>query len=343
MRSPTRLLILLAAGAALAAPAVASAAPTSTGGVVVQRDARAGALVIATPSGALRRVKMAKLARFSLGTRISVHGAAVSVVGHARTAKLHGVVVHRGRHAFSLAGNGSVLAIASASPPASGQQVTTTVDVTPTALSDDDNDLQVDDDRAPSAELRGTVLSQTTTTLTLAVTGFPAGLPIALGTTTIPMLAMGTAVEAHVTLAADPGNPAAIVLTLVSLRLDDGNQHGRCDHHHGDRFKVDGQVTALTEATDVAPGSITIDGEQGAVTFAIPAGFGPSGVMVGDDVEAKGVAGATATDPPVLVRLESQNSDDESGDGGSGDSQNSQSGAGAGEGDDSHGGSSSND
>ena len=64
--------------------------------------------------------------------------------------------------------------------------------VTPTALSDDDGQVQVDDHGAPSAELRGRVLSQTTSTLQVSVDGFPAGLTIALGTQTIPALAVGT-------------------------------------------------------------------------------------------------------------------------------------------------------
>ena len=42
-----------------------------------------------------------------------------------------------------------------------------------------------------------------------------------------------------------------------------------------------------------ADGSITIDGEHGVVTFVIPAGFGATGVMVGDEVEAKGTASTT--------------------------------------------------
>ena len=41
------------------------------------------------------------------------------------------------------------------------------------------------------------------------------------------------------------------------------------------------------------------------MTFVIPAGFGPTGVAVGDQVEAKGTPGATPGDQPTLVRLES--------------------------------------
>ena len=126
--------------------------------------------------------ELAKPNRLAMGSLVQVRGTNVSVVGHSRKAKLRGVVVRRGRHSFALAGNGSVLAVASVSPPATGQVVSTTVQVTPTALSNDDGNCQVDQDQAPSAELRGTVLSQDATTLHLTVNGFPAGLTIALGT-----------------------------------------------------------------------------------------------------------------------------------------------------------------
>ena len=53
-----------------------------------------------------------------------------------------------------------------------------------------------------------------------------------------------------------------------------------------------------------ADGSITIDGEHGVVTFVIPAGFGATGVMVGDEVEAKGTASTTPGAKPTLVRIE---------------------------------------
>jgi hypothetical protein len=40
------------------------------------------------------------------------------------------------------------------------------------------------------------------------------------------------------------------------------------------------------------------------VTFALPAGFGPTGAVVGDKVEARGTPAATAGGLPTLVRLE---------------------------------------
>ena len=74
-----------------------------------------------------------------------------------------------------------MLAVNSPIAPAAGQQVTTTVQVTPTALNDDDGDDQVNSAQVASAEIHGTVVSQDADTLRLTVTGFPAtGLAILL-------------------------------------------------------------------------------------------------------------------------------------------------------------------
>jgi uncharacterized membrane protein YgcG len=317
MRYLTRI-VALAAVAAFAVPAMASAAPVAKRGIVVQRDVRGGAVVLATPSGGLLRVSLAKPKSLAMGSLVRVSGTKISVLGHRGKAKVRGVVVRRSRHAFALAGNGSVLAVASTTPPTPGQVVSTTVQVTPSALSDDDGQMQVEDNQAPSAELHGTVLSQDATTLTLTVNGFPAGLPIALGTQAIPALAVGTPVEARVALGPDPSNPSGIVLTLVSLHVQNGQQGGD-QGQNGNCVKAEGQVTAVVEAGAAggAPGSITVAGEHGDVTFIIPAGFGPTGVAVGDQVEAKGTAGATPTDQPTLVRLETKGGDNSSGNGNS--------------------------
>lgn len=312
MRALSRILIAVAVGA-LIAPALAGAASTASGtrGVVVQRDAKAGVVVVATRSGNLLRVKFAKPGKLAMGTVVKLVGSRVLIVGHAHKAKLHGIVMRRHAHTFALEGNGSVLAVSSPSPPAPGQQVTATVQVTPTELDDDDGDEEVNGQQAASAEIHGTVASQTATTLFLNVAGFPAsGLPIGLGSMTIPALPVGTPVEARVALGPDPANPNAIVLTLVSLHLDNGNHH-----EHGDFVKAEGTVMAVTEAGPMGgtDGSITIDGEHGVVTFVIPAGFGATGVKPGDDVEAKGTASATPGGNPTLVRLEGGNNNDEAG------------------------------
>jgi hypothetical protein len=306
MRSLSRVLIAVAVGA-LVAPALAGAAatPGGTRGVVVQRDAKAGVVVIATSSGSLKRIAMAKPTKFAMGTVLKVVGGKVTAVGHVHKAKLRGVVMRRHVRSFSLNGNGSVLAVTSPTPPAAGQQVTTTVQVTPTALDDDDGDDQVNDAQVASAEIHGTVLSQDATKLRLTVTGFPAtGLAIGLGTMTIPVLTPGTPVEVRVALGPDPANPDGVILTLVSLRVED-NHNGQ-QNEHGDFVKAEGTVTAVMEAGAMggADGWITIDGEHGVVTFAIPAGFGATGVVVGDEVEAKGTASATPGANPTLVRIE---------------------------------------
>ena len=144
MRTLSKILVA-AAVAALAAPALASAAPSATGtrGIVVQRDARAGVVVVATSGGSLLRVNFAKPMRLAMGTVVKVRGTKVVVVGHRHKAKLRGVVMRRHKHSFALADHGSVVAVTSPTPPAPGQAVTATVQVTPTSLDDDDGDEQV--------------------------------------------------------------------------------------------------------------------------------------------------------------------------------------------------------
>jgi hypothetical protein len=319
---------LLAALAAFALPALADAAPASTRGIIVQRDAATGTVVVASSSGVLHRMKVASPGHLQMGTLVKVRGSKIKVLGHARSAKVRGLVMRSSGNSFALAGNGAVVGVTTPTPPAAGQQVTATVQVTPTELTDDNGDEQVSESSAPSAELHGTVLSQDAKTLKISVPGFPAGLSIALGTQTIPVLPVGTPIEARVTIGPDPLNPAAILLTLVSLHVQNGgdNQTGG---EHGTSVKAEGQVTALIEAGPVggAPGSITVLDEHGPVTFVIPAGFGPTGAVVGGKVEAKGTASTTPGGNPTLVKLEgsgvnqhddSGDSDDEQGDSNSG-------------------------
>jgi hypothetical protein len=324
-------MLLAVAIGALAVPALAGAAQTPTlRGIVVQRDAKAGVVVIAGKSGKLQRIKVAAPGKVAMGSVLKVVGSKVTVVGKAHRAKLRGVVVRRHVHSFALAGNGSVLAVTSPTPPAPGQQVTTTVQVSPNALDDDGNE-QVDAEDVARAEVRGTVMAQDATSLTLTVAGFPTGLVIALGTVIVPVLPPNTPVEAHVALGPVPGNPSAVVLTLVSLRVENNENEG----HHGGDVRADGTVLVIIEAGPVGfePGSITIHGEHGDVTFVIPAGFGPSGVMVGDTVEARGTAPATLDGQPTLVRLESKSDNSGAGSGDSGDDDGGSSGHGSGGGD----------
>jgi hypothetical protein len=312
--------VVLAALAAFVFPALAAAAPAASRGIIVQRDAASGTVVVASSSGALHRVKVASPGHLQMGTLVKVRGSKISVIGHARSAKLHGLVMRSSRHSYALAGNGAVVAVTTPTPPAAGQQVTATVQVTPTELSDDNGDEQVTDSSAPSAELHGTVLSQDAKTLRISVPGFPAGLSIALGAQTIPLLPVGSPIEARVTIGPDPANPAGILLTLVSLNAQNGD-NGQTGGESGSSVKAEGQVTSVTEAGPAggAPGALTVLGEHGSVTFVIPAGFGPTGVVMGDTVDAKGTASTTAGGNPTLVKLEVSGDHGDNGDNSSSD------------------------
>ena len=182
-------------------------------------------------------------------------------------------------------------------------------------------DEQVNQDQVANAELRGTVVSQTATTLVLALTGFPDNLTIAVGPTTpIPVLAPQTPVKVRVALAPVAGNSAAVSLTLLSLRVDDNQNNQNNDGEHGNFVKAEGQVTGLSEATTTATGLITVTGEHGAVTFVIPAGFGPSGATMGAEVDALGTAAVAPATQPTLTRLEVDGNNSDSGNGGNDDS-----------------------
>jgi hypothetical protein len=85
MRHTLRLLVP-AAIALLALPAFALSAPATRSGVVVQRDDRAGALVLATQSGTFVRVRTEHARRISRGSIVRVRGSQVTVLGRVRTA-----------------------------------------------------------------------------------------------------------------------------------------------------------------------------------------------------------------------------------------------------------------
>jgi hypothetical protein len=269
--------LLVTVLAALALPALATAAPTASRGVVVQRDTRGTAVALVGDHHGLRRVRIVSHRRLALGTIVQLHGSHVSIAGSPGAATAQGV-------------------------PAAG----------------------------PSAELQGTVLAQSATTLELRVDGFPSGLVIGLGTQTIPALAVGAAVEARVSLGPDPANPDAVVLTLVSLHVED-HEAGQAPAAGVFEVRAEGPVTAITEAGPAsgASGSITVAGEHGSVTFAIPAGSGPTGVAIGDRVEARGTAVSQGAEP-TLYRLDDKQGHDGSGDGHGG-------GSGHGSGDDGNG------
>ena len=156
-----------------------------------------------------------------------------------------------------------------------GAQVTATVQVTPTALDDDDGDEQVD--ARTGGQRRGARHRALAGRDHAPPDRRPASRWASRSRSaamTIPTIPVGTPVEARVALGPDASEPDGVVLTLVSLRLDDNGENN--GEHHGDFVKAEGKVTAVTRGGRAGgPGSITIDGEHGVVTFVIPPGSAP--------------------------------------------------------------------
>jgi hypothetical protein len=94
-------LLLVGAAAAAAAAIPTSAYAGTFGGVVVARGG--GSIAVAAKAGAVRTFHSRAHAR--VGARVLVNGAGVRVIGTARSARIHGVVVRRvGRTTFLAAG-----------------------------------------------------------------------------------------------------------------------------------------------------------------------------------------------------------------------------------------------
>jgi hypothetical protein len=125
-----KLVFAAVAAAAIALPSNAFAG--TFGGVVVGKSA--GHVAVATKSGAVRTVSTR--AHVRLGARVRVNGRSLRVVGFARSARIHAIVVKRvGGRTFVAAGR-SLLAIRSqrafasvTSGPSSGAVINTTVGI----------------------------------------------------------------------------------------------------------------------------------------------------------------------------------------------------------------------
>jgi len=137
-------------------------AGTAHAGVVVAKQH--GTLLVASANGTVQAVR----GHASIGARL-VGG---RVVGHARRARIHGVVVKRvGATAF-LASNRHVLAVRSADPtPApTGSVVDTTVTVQPNGELEDENENEVGQ-VAGSLQISATITAVGADTVTLSVNG----------------------------------------------------------------------------------------------------------------------------------------------------------------------------
>jgi hypothetical protein len=289
-------LIVVAAAGVLSAQAGAA----TFKGSVVARDSARHSVAVATKSGAVRTVRVQRLA--ALGARVTVHATAlrdgtfraskVSASGHASKARLHGVVVRKAGSKAFLSAGGTVVCVKSGDRRLSpGRSVTMDVRIEHDGLHGvrvlgvgTATVIKVEGAIASLSPLKITIDRGATIQLTV-----PAALTLPTG------LAVGDQVEAIVSFADG-------AYTLVTLQTD---EHARGDDDN--ETEVKGTVTGLTATT------ITVDprGDAAAVTFAIPSGFNLHGVQMGDRVEAKG---ETVNGTLTLTRLHVEDEDDDHGD-----------------------------
>ena len=292
-----RLLPIIIAGAVAPFALVDAASAASVHGTVIKRGA--GSNVVALASGKLVTVQGGHARVGSVVTlrglrsRATLRAEGMRVTGHARRAKVHGVVVRRAGHRFLLADRGAAVAVTSTTPPAPGSEVTTGVTINGGALQADGS--MVDAAQADGAVFIGAVVSVTPQLLTISVNGVQ--VPVQVGTVPLPTgLAAGQRVEVRVALSQASG--AAIAFALVSIHVA-GATGGEGDHHHGHCANVEARGTLA-----LGTGTLTVTTERGPVTFTVPSGFSLEGLVNGATVEAKGTKNADSTITLVSIKAD---------------------------------------
>jgi hypothetical protein len=198
------LVLLVTVAATLAAlwPTAGSAATFR--GVVVAKQR--GTLLVASPSGLIRSIA----GNATLGSRVVFTGGHVAVVGHARIAHIHGIVVRRIGTTMILSSNRHLVAIHKArlladtnpttpTTPQPGAVVNTTVTTT-TGELDEENEDQVGQVAAGSLQVQAVVASVGTGTVTLTVQGQTLVVPLPAGLT-FPSSVVGQTVTISLSLA----------------------------------------------------------------------------------------------------------------------------------------------
>lgn len=236
-----KLVLPLLAAAALAAPALASAAPAT--GVVLKVDRKAGRIAVADAAGKVSLVHLRAGVAVKVGRRVRLDlrglrngtfaASRVRVLGVARTAHVRGYVVAvHARRSFTLAAQGAVLTLHRGSTPAArghalrtiqartdgGPAVGSQVDATVTAGADGRLDATQVTEVAPSASvgaIGGTLTALGATSLTVHNDGATVTLAIAPGFDT-SAFALGDQVLAYFTKQAD----GSLGLTALSADAD---------------------------------------------------------------------------------------------------------------------------
>ena len=175
-----KLIFVVAVVAAAVAPSTAFAGTFT--GVVVGKSGTT--LAVASKSGAVHSVKTRALAR--IGSRVRINGAVVRVVGTARHARIHAVVVKRAGGATLLAAGHSLLAVRggrtfsslAASGPKTGAVVNTTVSIAHGQLMQQSTQV-VGQSGSVSVQAQVTGVGQGS--ITVLVNGTPFTIPLPAG------------------------------------------------------------------------------------------------------------------------------------------------------------------
>jgi hypothetical protein len=307
------LLALGLAAAVLAVPATASA----FSGVVVSKQAKRDAFVIASRGGVVRTVRAHRHFRaIHAGQRVTFaakrlsdgtfSAGAMRVTGRARHATLRGIVVRQRAGRILLSTGGSLVVVRSSARGfaavngrhRAGDVVLARVTVTSNGLRASSIRTLGHED---GLELEGIFLDVNGNQLRLAVEGRGEVFVTVPDGFQLPPLRPGDEVELVVSV------DASGAFTLVAIQADDENDDEGINEEHG-RVEVHGQITSLT-------GGVTVQPRGGSpVTCAVPDGFDLSGFRVNDRVEMK----CRLVNGQLTLRKLERDDDDGGDDGGGG-------------------------
>jgi hypothetical protein len=228
-------LLVATVAAALTAFWPAAGSATTFRGIVVAQQR--GSLLVAMPGGLVREAT----GHATLGSRVVATARGVSVIGHAKSAVIHGIVIRRIDTTLILSSNRHLLAVHHArvlagvatttTAPAPGAVVSTIVGIANDELNEVDED-EIGEVRASSIQVQAVVAAVGTGTVTLNVQGRLLVVPLPAGLT-FPASVVGQTVTISLSLTVnddDQGDDDS----GHDGRGHDGGHDGGGDHGGGD-------------------------------------------------------------------------------------------------------------
>jgi uncharacterized membrane protein YgcG len=226
-------LLVATAAAALTAFWPAAGNAVTLRGVVVAHQR--GSLLVAMPGGLVRTLT----GHAAVGSRVVATTRGVSVIGHANTAVIHGIVIRRIGTTLILASNRHLLAVHHArvladvattpTAPTPGAVVSTTVEIANGELNGVDED-EIGEVNANSIQVQAVVAAVGTGTVTLTVQGQMLVVPLPAGLT-FPASLVGQTVTISLSLAVNDGDQGDD--DSGGGGHDGGNVHGGGGDHGG--------------------------------------------------------------------------------------------------------------